>query len=74
MKMSQIDLSVVILYRLAKKNDLSVVMYHDLMMDNFDEVTNKKNQGSQGYGERQKLNLPRLTTRKFKASHSKLDI
>ena len=26
-------------YRLAKQNDLSVVVYHDLMMDNFDEVT-----------------------------------
>ena len=27
-------------YRLAKQNDLSAVMYHDLMMDNIDEVTN----------------------------------
>ena len=27
-------------YRLAKQNDLSVVVYHDLMMDNIDEVTN----------------------------------
>jgi hypothetical protein len=26
-------------YRLAKQNDLSTVMYHDLMMDNIDEVT-----------------------------------
>ena len=26
-------------YRLAKQNDLSVVIYHDLMMDNIDEVT-----------------------------------
>ena len=25
-------------YRLAKQNDLSAVMYHDLMMDNIDEV------------------------------------
>ena len=29
-------------YRLAKQNDLSAVMYHDLMMDNVDEVTDKK--------------------------------
>jgi len=29
-------------YRLAKQNDLSVVMYHDLMMDNIDEVTDKR--------------------------------
>jgi hypothetical protein len=27
-------------YRLAKQNDLSTIMYHDLMMDNIDEVTN----------------------------------
>ena len=26
-------------YRHAKQNDLSAVMYHDLMMDNIDEVT-----------------------------------
>jgi len=26
-------------YRLAKQNDLSAVVYHDLMMDNIDEVT-----------------------------------
>ena len=29
-------------YRLAKQNDLSVVDYHDLMMDNIDEVTDKR--------------------------------
>jgi hypothetical protein len=28
-------------FRLAKQNDLSAVDYHDLMMDNIDEVTNK---------------------------------
>ena len=27
-------------YRLAKQNDLSIVVYHDLMMDNINEVTN----------------------------------
>jgi hypothetical protein len=27
-------------YRLAKQNDLPTVVYHDLMMDNIDEVTN----------------------------------
>jgi len=26
-------------YRLAKQNDLLAVVYHDLMMDNIDEVT-----------------------------------
>jgi hypothetical protein len=29
-------------YRLAKQNDISTVMYHDLMMDNIDEVTDKR--------------------------------
>jgi hypothetical protein len=29
-------------YRLAKQNDLSAVMYHDMMMDNIDEVTDKR--------------------------------
>jgi hypothetical protein len=29
-------------YRLAKKNDLSVDTYHALMMDNIDEVTDKR--------------------------------
>jgi dihydroneopterin aldolase len=26
-------------YRFAKQNDLSAIVYHDLMMDNIDEVT-----------------------------------
>ena len=29
-------------YRLAKQNDLSAVVYHDLMMDNINEVTDKR--------------------------------
>ena len=31
-----------IIHRLAKQNDISVVDYHDLMMDNIDEVTDKR--------------------------------
>ena len=31
-------------YRLAKQNDLSVVDYHDLIMDNIDEVSDKRMQ------------------------------
>jgi hypothetical protein len=26
-------------YRLAKQNDISAIVYHDLMIDNIDEVT-----------------------------------
>ena len=29
-------------YRLAKQNDIFAVMYHDLMVDNIDEVTDKR--------------------------------
>jgi DNA-directed RNA polymerase beta subunit len=29
-------------YKLAKQNDLSTIMYHDMMVDNIDEVTNKR--------------------------------
>ena len=29
-------------YRLAKQNDLSAIVYHDLMMDNMDEVTDMR--------------------------------
>jgi hypothetical protein len=29
-------------YRLAKQNDLDAVVYHNLMMDNIDEITNKR--------------------------------
>ena len=29
-------------YKLAKQNDLSAVDYHDLMMNNIDEVTDKR--------------------------------
>jgi hypothetical protein len=29
-------------YRLAKQNELSAINYHDSMMDNIDEVTDKR--------------------------------
>jgi hypothetical protein len=29
-------------YRLAKQNDLDAMVYHNLMMDNIDEVTDKR--------------------------------
>jgi hypothetical protein len=29
-------------YRLAKQNDLSAIMYHGMMMDIIDEVTDKR--------------------------------
>jgi hypothetical protein len=32
-------------YKLAKQNELSAIDNHDLMMDNIDEVTDKRLQG-----------------------------
>jgi hypothetical protein len=29
-------------YRLAKQNDLDAIVYHNLMMDNIDEITDKR--------------------------------
>jgi hypothetical protein len=29
-------------FKLAKKNDLSIVDYHDIMIDNIDDITNKR--------------------------------
>ena len=29
-------------YRLARQNDISAIDYHDLMIDNIDEATNKR--------------------------------
>jgi hypothetical protein len=35
----EISLNII---RIARQNDLTVGDYHDLMMDNIDEVTNKR--------------------------------
>ena len=45
-------------YRLAKQNDLSAVDYHDLMMDNIDEVTDKLRLRKTNFG------WPELTTKR----------
>jgi hypothetical protein len=29
-------------FKLPKKNDLSIVDYHDIMIDNIDDITNKR--------------------------------
>ena len=48
-------------YRLAKQNDLSAVDYLDLMMDNIDEVTDKRLKALKEI-EKDKLRWPELTT------------
>jgi hypothetical protein len=52
-------------YRLAKQNDLSAVNYHDLMMDNIDEVTDKRLKALKGI-EKEKLRVARAYNKKEK--------
>src|SRR6185503_2195269 len=53
-------------YRLAKQNDLSVVDYHDLMMDNIDEVSDKRLQALRET-EKDKLRVARAYNKKVRA-------
>jgi hypothetical protein len=50
-------------YRFAKQNNLSAVMYHDLMMDNINEVTDKRLVALNEM-EKEKFELLELITRK----------
>src|SRR6185436_6074855 len=52
-------------YRLAKQNDLSVVDYHDLMMDNIDEVSDKRLQALKEI-EKDKLRVARGYNKKVR--------
>ena len=52
--------------RLAKQNDLSVVDYYDLMMDNIDEVSDKRMQALKEI-EKDKLRVARAYNKKVKA-------
>ena len=52
-------------YRLAKQNDLSVVDYYDLMMDNIDEVSDKRMQALKEI-EKDKLRVARAYNKKVK--------
>ena len=53
-------------YRLAKQNDLSVVDYYDLMMDNIDEVSIKRMQALKEI-EKDKFRVVRAYNKKVKA-------
>ena len=52
-------------YRLAKQNDLFTVDYHDLMMDNIDEVTNKRLKALNEI-EKHKLRVAKVYNKKVK--------
>ena len=53
-------------YRLAKQNDLTDVDYYDLMMDNIDEVSDKRMQALKEI-EKDKLRVARAYNKKVKA-------
>ena len=53
-------------YRLAKQNDLTVVDYYDLMMDNIDEVSDKRMQDLKEM-EKDKLQVARAYNKKVKS-------
>jgi len=53
-------------YRLAKQNDRSTIDYHDLMMDNIDEVSDKRLQASKEI-EKDKLQVARAYNKKVKS-------
>jgi CO dehydrogenase/acetyl-CoA synthase epsilon subunit len=57
-------------YRLAKQNDLSIVTYHDLMMDDIDEVIDVKLKTLKEI-EKDKARVARHTTRKSSANRFK---
>ena len=52
-------------YKLAKKNDLSATMYHELMMDNIDEVVDKRMKALKEI-ERYKFHITRASNKKVK--------
>jgi hypothetical protein len=52
-------------YRLAKQNDLSTVDYQDLMMDNIDEVTDKRMKALKEF-EKDKLQVARAYKKKVR--------
>ena len=53
-------------YRLAKQNDLSAVDYHNLMMDNIDEVSDKRLEALKEI-EKDKLRVARAYNKKVRA-------
>ena len=56
-------------YRLARQNDISTVDYHDLMIDNIDEATNKRLMALRET-EKDKLRVARAYNKKVKGKSS----
>jgi hypothetical protein len=57
-------------YRLAKQNDLSTVVYHDLVMDNIDEMTDVRLKALEEI-EKDKARVIRAYKKKSRANLSK---
>jgi NDP-sugar pyrophosphorylase family protein len=53
-------------YRVAKQNDLSAIVYHDLMMNNIDEVTNVRLKALKEI-EKDKARVARVYNKKVKS-------
>ena len=56
-------------YRLARQNDISAIDYHDLMIDNIDEATNKRLMALRET-EKDKLRVARAYNKKVKGKSS----
>ena len=59
-------------YRLAKQNDLNAVDYYDLMMDNIDEVTDKRLEALKEI-EKDKIRVARAYNKKVKGKSFQVD-
>ena len=59
-------------YRLAKQNDLNAVDYYDLMMDNIDEVTDKRLEALKEI-EKDKIRVARTYNKKVKGKSFQVD-
>jgi hypothetical protein len=57
-------------YKLAKQNDISVIVYHDLMMDNIDEVTDVRLKALKKI-EKDKARVAKAYNKKSRANLSK---
>ena len=59
-------------YRLAKQNDLSTIDYHNLMMDNIDEVSDKRLQALKEI-KKNKLRVAGAYNKKVRAKSFQVD-
>jgi hypothetical protein len=61
-------------YWLAKQNNLSAIVYHDLMMDNINEVTDVRLKALKEIERKTRLELPRHITRKSNLPSGRISV